>query len=857
MLQFDAIPHELRQRPQWLVWRFEKNPNPEKTKPLKVPYYTNGIKRHGVQGGEQDRRRLVTLDVALRVLGTKSANPYTGIGFAFLPGDGLTGIDIDKCIDIDTGEFSDMALRTIDGCASYTEYSPSGTGVHIIVAGETETFKSDLIGLEVFSGSQFFTFTGRQYAGSPSAVNPIAAPELERLRVLVKGASPAVRPRLSAASPRPPEVGDLRARLQAALAYIQSDEYRVWIRVGMALYSALGDDGFRLWDFWSSDSGSYDGPEACRKHWESFGKQGVQITEATIFKLAIEGGWKPPRSFLPPPIKSSPRPPRESEAADSRSTEKSLPPEGGRDASAEQAPRGGDGYSAGVETPVMEVAQSEVADSFAAAVASMAYDYGEDDDYAGESVELDDIPYSENASLSPRGEGAKVKVAKKEKPKKEFGEDHWSAVEDVLNNFTLIYGEDLVWCARQRMLMKVSAMRTIVGNSDVMRSWAPPARKWVLKSNIVFDPKEIPSPAESGPSATLNLFNGWKMKPKKGTCLQIQTLLLHLCNGDNDLCTWIERWLAYPLRNPGAKMETSIIMHGDEGSGKNVFFEKVVKVLYGDYGYVIGNAQLETQYNDWASMKLFLVADEVVTRAELKQMKGKLKYLISGDTVIVNPKGLPEHWEKNQMNFVFLSNELVPLALDKTDRRYLVVWTPPALSREFYAGVFQEIDQGGIEAFYWYLMHEVDMGDFDAHTKPLYNEAKDNLIEKSLAPAERFYREWKNGFLPLPFITVGVQQLYDAFQVWCGRSGESKFTTMTTFSPQVERYAGKDLHKQPIKYEYGHVVKQRMVFVVGDPPAGKTLRDWAEDTCASFEGFYQKYRRREYDDIGGTPSTSG
>jgi hypothetical protein len=506
---------------------------------------------------------------------------------------------------------------------------------------------------------------------------------------------------------------------------------------------------------------------------------------------------------------------------------------------------------------VMEVAPGEGADSFDAAVASIALEYDDYSDYEGEAAGLDDIPFDESASPPAGGEGAGGKVEKKEKPKKVYGDDHWRAVEDVLDNFTLIYGEDLVWCGRQRMLMKVSAMRTIVGNSDVMKFWAPPARKWVLKSNIVFDPKEIPSPSVSGPTATLNLFNGWKMKPKKGSCIQIQTLLLHLCNGDNDLCTWIERWLAYPLRNPGAKMETSIIMHGDEGSGKNVFFEKVVKVLYGDYGYVIGNAQLEANFNDWASMKLFMVADEVVTRAELKQMKGKLKYLISGDTIIVNPKGLPEHSEKNQMNFVFLSNELVPLALDKTDRRYLVVWTPPALSREFYAGVFKEIDQGGIEAFYWYLMNEVDMGDFDEHTKPLYNEAKDNLIEKSLVPAERFYREWKNGFLPLPFITVGVQQLYDAFQVWCGRSGESKFTSMTTFSPQVERYAGSDLHKKPITYEYGAMVKQRMVFVVGDPPAGRTLRDWAEDTCASFEGFFQKYRRREYGDVGGTPSTSG
>jgi phage/plasmid primase-like uncharacterized protein len=447
-------------------------------------------------------------------------------------------------------------------------------------------------------------------------------------------------------------------------------------------------------------------------------------------------------------------------------------------------------------------------------------------------------------AVAPGEGGEAEKPAKKDKPKKEYGQAHWNLVDDTLENFILVYGDDLVWDNRQRMLMRVAAMKTIIADSDVMKFWKGDARKWVLKKNIVFDPTETPSPAVSGPTATVNLFSGWQMRPKKGTCIQILTLLSHLCDGNEDMEMWIARWLAYPLRNPGAKMETSIIMHGDEGSGKNFFFEKVVKAIYGEYGYVIGNAQLESNFNDWASMKLFMVADEVVTRSELKQMKGKLKYLVSGETVIVNPKGMPEHSEKNQMNFVFLSNELQPLALDKTDRRYLVVWTPPALASTFYVGVADEIDAGGIQAFYHYLVHELDMGDFNEHTKPLYNKAKDNLIEKSLAPAERFYREWSRGLLPLPFLTCGVQQLYDAFQVWCNRSGESKYTSLTIFSPTVERYAGNAISKKAIKYEYGEKVKQRFVFLIGDKPEGTSLRDWTEAACDLFDVDLKAYRHR-------------
>lgn len=457
-------------------------------------------------------------------------------------------------------------------------------------------------------------------------------------------------------------------------------------------------------------------------------------------------------------------------------------------------------------------------------------------------------PEGEQPDFFAEGAGEAQKTGK-DKPKKVYGQEHWDQVEFVLKNFILIYGEDMVWDVQQRMLMKISSMRTIVSNHDVMKFWGGEARHWVLKKNIVFDPSEKPSPAQTGAEATVNLFSGWKMKPKAGAFIKIQTLLAHLCDGNEELMQWVERWLAYPLRNRGAKMETSIIMHGDEGSGKNFFFEKVIKKIYGEYGYVIGNAQLESQFNDWASMRLFMVADEVVTRSELKHMKGKLKYLVSGESIIVNPKGLPEHSEANHINFVFLSNELIPLALDKTDRRYLVIWTPPALTKEFYIEVAQEIANGGIEAFYHYLMHDLDMGDFSEQTKPIYNDAKDALIEKSLAPPERFYREWSGGFLPLPFISCGVTQLYEAYKTWCERSGESRYISQTLFSPTVARYAGDALEKRQIKYEMGSVVKQRWVFLAGNKPDGKTLSEWVAGASALFESDLKAYKSRSIVDV--------
>lgn len=288
-----AFPAELAARKQWLLWRFLSYAGDKK--PRKVPFYADGRKRHGEQGSADDRAALVDLPVALAVL---QQGGWSGVGFAFLPGDGLIGIDIDGAID-DDGVVSARCQAIVDACASYTEYSPSGRGVHIIVAGQSETFKDNRVGLEVFCGRQFFTCTGRHWPGAPNDVRPLAEGTLRRLRATVrsgKAARSAQRQDLA----RRPAGGELTAWLEQALQVIDSGavSYDEWIGIGMALKSALGDGGFSLWDYWSSKGGErYPGATKLGTHWRSFPQTDADGA-LTIFKMARKGNaWRPPKAW--------------------------------------------------------------------------------------------------------------------------------------------------------------------------------------------------------------------------------------------------------------------------------------------------------------------------------------------------------------------------------------------------------------------------------------------------------------------------------------------------------------------------------------------------------------------------------
>lgn len=79
-----------------------------------------------------------------------------------------------------------------------------------------------------------------------------------------------------------------QARIEAALAAISpACTYDEWYRVGAALFQALGEDGWELYDRWSAGSSSQYKPSECWAQWRA--GQGLdRITAGTIFHLATK-----------------------------------------------------------------------------------------------------------------------------------------------------------------------------------------------------------------------------------------------------------------------------------------------------------------------------------------------------------------------------------------------------------------------------------------------------------------------------------------------------------------------------------------------------------------------------------------
>ncbi|WP_269497269.1 DUF5906 domain-containing protein [Castellaniella sp. S9] len=306
-------------------------------------------------------------------------------------------------------------------------------------------------------------------------------------------------------------------------------------------------------------------------------------------------------------------------------------------------------------------------------------------------------------------------------------------------------------------------------------------------------------PSEQDKAVALNTWQGWPMQPKDGTCRELLDLLRYLCSEESnadEIYTWLLQWMAYPLQRPGAKMSSAIIMHGPQGTGKSTVFQTLAKI-YGDYSTVLNQRGLEDRFNaDWADSKLFILAEEVVTRAEMWHIKNELKELVTGDWIRVNPKNLPAYRQRNHVNVVYLSNEGQPLPIDNDDRRHLVIYTPPALDEATYDAVNIELEDGGLEAFYHFLL-QVDISDFHPKKRPPMTDSKQKLIDLSLPSEAVFIREWQAGQLeiddsagPMPFCPCLGRDLYKVYKKWCAITGVARPRDETQFIGYVGRLPG-------------------------------------------------------------------
>ncbi len=181
---FDNIPRELADQPHWLLWAFESRQNGKgELRLTKVPYYCADPHRMTFRYASSIDPKTWTdfSKIATQALAAKELLPgFGGVGFS-LTDSGIAGIDFDACRDPETGGIEDWARQEIEALDSYTEVSPSGTGLKVFVkaklpgAGKKAELgpvngHGKVPAIELYDTGRYFAVTGDHWPGSPREI---------------------------------------------------------------------------------------------------------------------------------------------------------------------------------------------------------------------------------------------------------------------------------------------------------------------------------------------------------------------------------------------------------------------------------------------------------------------------------------------------------------------------------------------------------------------------------------------------------------------------------------------------------------------------------------------------------------
>jgi putative DNA primase/helicase len=157
-----VAPAELASRPQWVAWKLQARPG--EPKPTKLPYDA----RTGRLASTTDRATWATFEEAAAFCA--SHDWASGVGYVLSADDPYVGIDLDACRDPKTGRLEPWAKKIVHRLNSYTEISPSGTGLRIFVRGELPPHGRRKGHIEIYSQARFLTITGDHYLAAPDTI---------------------------------------------------------------------------------------------------------------------------------------------------------------------------------------------------------------------------------------------------------------------------------------------------------------------------------------------------------------------------------------------------------------------------------------------------------------------------------------------------------------------------------------------------------------------------------------------------------------------------------------------------------------------------------------------------------------
>jgi len=292
--------------------------------------------------------------------------------------------------------------------------------------------------------------------------------------------------------------------------------------------------------------------------------------------------------------------------------------------------------------------------------------------------------------------------------------------------------------------LRVSGMTVMIGLDKKGNPKYVDAEKYWLGDVRKFRYTEIVFNNENNSPCVFNLFSGFGVKPKEGSC---QKIIEHIRSVICDNCPVKSEaffsLLAWQIQNIGKPSRVVTALKSTKHqAGKGIILGEVLAPIYGDSGFsTFDMKQITGRFNDTIRGKAFIFLDEALFSGD-KKTSDVIKSLSTASKIGIESKGLPTVQCPIAVNLFLSTNHDEAAYIEEEDLRYFILECNESRvgDSHYFAELYDEISRGGREAFLYFLLNR-DVNNFVPwRDVPKNNDAKNRMIKNSMNPYDA--RKW-------------------------------------------------------------------------------------------------------------------
>lgn len=268
---------------------------------------------------------------------------------------------------------------------------------------------------------------------------------------------------------------------------------------------------------------------------------------------------------------------------------------------------------------------------------------------------------------------------------------------------------------------------------------------------LVFKPKLEVLPHE------FNLFTQFRVPPQENgiDISAVFEVLRLMCNSDEKLMEYVLKYVAHIFQRPYKKTQVAIVVQGDEGIGKDTFWNFIGSILgANEYFYNTKSPENDVfAHFNHGTEKCVLVKFEEADFKTNMTNKSKLKSIITNDTETYNQKNKDAVVLDDYRNFVMTTNEEIPVVVSDSDRRFVLIHASSEMKdkTDFWMDIHSKLDDMRVKAaFHQYLLTKDISGFVPYSPKDRVITAYYHEVRQSLAP---YHAKWFYDYIESAKIT--------------------------------------------------------------------------------------------------------